>query len=95
MYIAVSDKGELFVTEHWDGQYTMLDAQGQRVLTIGCKGKPPFEYKYPTGIATDGEGNVYLASAHKVKKFNRQGELVKSVGEKGGNIGEFNYPWGV
>ena len=96
MYIAVGDKGELFVTEHWDYRYTVLDAQGQRVLTIGSKGKPPFGYGGPTGIATDSEGNVYVASAgHKVQKFNRRGEVIKSVGKKGGNVGKFTYPHGV
>ena len=95
LYIAVGDKGELFVTEHWDYRYTELDAQGQRVLTLGSKGEPLFGYGCPTGIATDGEGNVYVASDHRVQKFNRLGEVVKSVGKKGGNVAEFKYPYGV
>ena len=95
LYVAVSDKGELFVTEHLERRYTMLDAQGQRVLTIGARGKPPFGDGCPTGIATDGEGNVYVASTHKVQKFNRRGEVVKSVGKKGRNPGEFDHPKGV
>ena len=95
-YIAISDKGELLVTEYWDHRYTVLDAQGKRVLTIGSKGRPPFGDGCPTGIATDGEGNVYIAStSHKVQKFNRRGELVKTVGKKGRDIGEFDWPWGV
>ena len=95
-YIAVGDKGELFVTEFSDYRYTVLDAQGRRVQTVGSKGKPPFGDQHPTGIATDGKGNVYLAiEDHKVQKFNRQGEVIKSVGKKGGNVGEFNWPCGV
>ena len=95
LFTAVGDKGELFVTEHWDYRYAVLDAQGQRVLNIGSKGKPPFGDRCPTGIATDGEGNVYVANSHKVRKFNKHGEVVKSVGENGGNVGEFNWPYGV
>ena len=94
-YIAVGNKGELLVTEHWDHQYTVLNTQGQRILTIGSKGKPPFEYGYTTGIATDDEGNVYVASDHIVQKLNRCGEVVKSIGKKGRNVGEFDWPWGV
>ena len=83
-YIAVGDKGELFVTEL--EQYTVLDTQGQRVLTVGVEGGP-------TGIAADGEGNVYVTSGdHKLYKFNRRGEVVRSVGKKGENVGEFNQP---
>ena len=92
-YIAFGGKGELFVTEHSDRQYTELDAQGQKVP---LEGKPPFCYGCPTGIATDGEENVYVAtSQHKVQKFNRRGEVIKSVGKWGRNVGEFHWPWGV
>ena len=64
----------------------MLDSQGQRVLTIGSKGKAPFWDQGPSGITTDGKGNVYVASAHKVQKFNRRGKMVKSVGKKGRKV---------
>ena len=92
-YIAVADKEKLFVTEHWDYKYTELNAQGQRILTIGSEGKSPFGDERPTGIATDGEGNVYVASDHKVQKFNRRGEVVKSVKKR--SSCKFEYPWGV
>ena len=39
---------------------------------------------------------MYVASTdHEVQKFNRRGEVVKSVGENGGNAGEFDGPFGV
>ena len=90
-YIAVGDKGELFVTEREEYRYTMLDSQGQRVLTIGSKGKAPFWDQDPTGIATDGMGNVYVASAYKLQKFNRDGEVITSVGKEGKDVRNFNY----
>ena len=54
-----------------------------------------FADRNPTGVATGGEGNVYVASEDKVQKFNRRGEVVKSVGKKGRNAGEFDWPYGV
>ena len=92
-YVALDEKGKLFVTEHWDYQYTELNAQGQRVLTVGSRGKPPFVDERPTGIATDGEGSIYVASDHKVQKFNKRGEVVKSVKKRSSCA--FEYPWGV
>ena len=91
--IALSDT-ELFVTE--DYRYTVLNMQGQRVLTIGSKGKPPFGDGDPTGIATDGDGSVFITNGnHKLWKFSRRGELVKSIGKMGRNDGEFDWPLGV
>ena len=93
-YVAFGDKEELFVTEHWQRQYTVLDAEGQRVLTVVPLDDPL--YGWTTGIATDDDGNVYVASGnHRVQKLNRGGEVVKSVGKEGENVGEFSEPWGV
>ena len=88
-YIAVGDKGELFVTEFCN-LYTVLDSQGQKLLTIESKGNSPFGDEAPGGIATDSEGNVYVASGDKLRKLNKHGKVVKSVGNKGKNVGEFN-----
>ena len=38
---------------------------------------------------------MYVASNDKVQKFNRRGELVKSVGKEGRNVGEFRITEGV
>ena len=96
MYVAVGDKGELCMSEHWDRRYTVLDAWGKIVLTKGFNIKPQFGDVYPAGIVTDGEGNVYVATNdHALQKFNRGGEVVKSVGKEGRNSGEFDHPWGV
>ena len=92
-YIAVGDKGELFVTE--TDQYTMLNAQGQRVLTVGSADELLFEDGDPIGISVDCEGNVYVTKKHKLHKFSRHGELVKSVGKEGENVGEFDRPYNV
>ena len=93
LHMAISDT-ELLVTE--TNRYTVLNMQGQKVLTIGSKGKPPFGDGNPIGIATDGDGSVYIASEdHKLWKFSRHGELVKSTWKKGGNAGELGCPLGV
>ena len=98
LYSAIGDM-ELFVTEPRASRYTVLNMQGKSVLTgqtVGSKGKPPFGNAGPTGIAIGGDGSVFIASNdHKVRKFNRRGELMKSIGKKGRNAGEFDCPEGV
>ena len=50
----------------------------------------------PTGIAVDGS-NIYVAdySNNTLLKFDKTGNLFKSVGQKGSGKGEFNGPAGV
>ena len=82
------------MTENCDHQYTVLNAHGHRVLNVGSEGE--FEDGDPAGIAADGEGNVYVTSEdHKLWKFNRCGEVVKSIGKEGENVGEFNWPFNI
>ena len=95
IYSAVGDT-QVFVTEHGASRYTVLNMQGQRVLTIGSKGKPPFGNGGPTGIATGDDGSVFITcNDHKLRKFDRCGDLVVSVGERGKNNQEFDCPEGV
>ena len=52
---------------------------------------------WPCHIAIDSKDNVYVTSKHKLQKFDRNGEFVKSVGSgsEGSKLGEFNLPRGV
>ena len=43
--------------------HSILNIQGQNVLTIGFKRTPPLGDGNPTGIATDGDGSVYTATS--------------------------------
>ena len=45
--------------------------------------------------ATYYTNNVYVSSEHKLQKFTGSGELIKCVGQRGSEEGEFDDPRGV
>ncbi len=53
---------------------------------------PAFEF--PTGIAADADGNIYVADSgnHRIVKLNSEGEILLTFGQKGSGIKEFQYP---
>ena len=64
--------------------HSILNIQGQNVLTIESKGTPPFGDGNPIGIATDCDGSVYTATSDdKLHKINRHGEVMKSIWKRG------------
>ena len=95
--------GEMYVTESSTShaQVAVFDSSGKRISTIGSRGDEPGQFQDPYYItyyiAIDSKDNVYVTSNHKLQKFNRNGEFVKSVGsdKRGSQPGEFNMPHGV
>jgi len=87
----------MYITEWSSHQVAVFDKFGKKVSSIGSRGDKPGEFVYPTGITVDNNNNFYVTSEHKLQKFNRNGEFVKSVGSgsKGSKPGEFNDPKGV
>jgi DNA-binding beta-propeller fold protein YncE len=51
----------------------------------------------PTGVAVDGQGNLYVTDtgSHQIHVFNASGELTRSFGGLGGELGKLYEPRGV
>ena len=49
----------------------------------------------PAGITIDNADNIYLSSDHKLQKFTSSDKLIKCVGQRSSNEGEFRDPHGV
>ena len=47
------------------------------------------------GITIDNEDNIYVSVPHSVIKLDKDGRLIKMVGEKGAQHGEFDNPRGI
>ena len=94
---AFNSHGEMYVTERSNHQVAVFDSIGKRISTFGSEGHRPGQFLFPCYIAIDTNDNIYVTSDHKLQKFSRNGEFVKSVGRDtaGSKPGEFKYPRGV
>jgi len=85
---------KLFVRDYYTHQVVVLDSRLKFSHVIGDRD----EFKSIGGIAVNDEtGHVYVADQLKncVKKFKLDGELVKLIGHKGTDDGEFRSPCGL
>ncbi len=68
------------------------------VLQFGTEGYDDGEFKSPTGIALDPEGNIYIADTdtHSIQKFDKKGTFLARWGDEPGEAeGQFYYPRGL
>jgi len=95
--VAFNSHGEMYVVVVNPSQVAVFDSSDKRISTIGSEGDGPGQFKAPRYIAIDSNDNIFVTSKHKLQKFNRNGEFVKSVGSgsKGSKPGEFHLPKGV
>jgi len=76
----------------------IYDLRGKRIGAIGGKpGADLGEFSYPTYVAVDAKGFVYVSDTlnSRVQKFDPDGKFVTSFGQLGTNWGEFDKPKGV
>ena len=93
MYIAFSDKGDVFVTSYADNCIHVYDNNGKKKTTIGSKGSGELQFEDPRGITIIGE-IVYIAECegHRIHKLTTRGEFLGTFGEKGTGMGQFDSP---
>lgn len=76
----------------------IFDLDGRRIGAIGGAPGGDFgQFSYPTMIAVDDKGNVYVSDTlnSRVQKFDASGKFVTSFGQLGTAWGEFDKPKGV
>ena len=88
MGVAVDLLDNIYISDSGAGKVFILNRKGRLIFTIDGIGRP-------TGIAIDNnEGFLYVVdtSAHDIKVFDLKGDYIKTLGLRGGEDGEFNYP---
>ncbi len=67
-------------------------------MHFGTEGYDDGEFKSPTGVALDRDGNIYVADTdtHSIQKFDKNGTFLARFGdEPGDGDGQFYYPRGL
>ena len=90
--ITFNSKQKLVVGERDGKKVIVFDKDGNRIQTIVCE-----RLKGVRGVAVDEDDSIYVAdgTSHSVLKFSKEGKLVKVVGQRGAQPGEFNTPISV
>ncbi len=82
----------------WVGtRATVLEEQLACIFETAKHLISPPVFEFPTSIATDKEGNFYIADSgnHRIVKFDSEWKEVGAFGQKGSGLGQFQYPVSV
>jgi sugar lactone lactonase YvrE len=89
---------ELFVCDVDNGRVLVLDKNdGTQKRTIGTKGSGEGQLFFPTNLARDTEGNLFVADTGntRIVEFNLQGRFTAQFGQAGDRPGMFTRPKGI
>ena len=75
----------------------MFTIEGEFVSHWGTGGEGAGQLNGPSGMAFDGEDNLYLVDhrSHRVQMFSKEGRFLGGWGSFGANEGQLNTPWGI
>ena len=95
--IAVSEGGEIVVSERDGNSVSIISANGEK-KSIGTSGSAPGQFNYPEGVSIDVKGGGIVVcdlSNYRIQQFSPTGKHLKTVGTKGNGPLQFNQPVGI
>jgi DNA-binding beta-propeller fold protein YncE len=99
LYLAVSPKGDVYVTDRSAASIQIYDKNGKYLSRFTPKtDQPDFSWS-PLSIAFDKQGSMYVVDAqkdkHRVLVFDKNGQLKLEFGKEGAGKGEFEFANGI
>jgi hypothetical protein len=93
--VAIDSHGDVFVTANIG--VSKFTGSGTLLTQWGTPGSGNSQFQYPSAVATDAEGNVYVADdqLHRIQKFTGSGTYLAQWGSRGSGNGQFESPDGV
>lgn len=91
------DSREILVADTGEHRLVVLSPDDVVLATIGERGTRPGQFNFPTFVATDADGRVYVSDSlnFRVQVLERDGSVVRTIGEKGDLPGYFSQPKGI
>lgn len=76
---------------------TMCTLKEEYITEFGSAGEGDGQFVWPSSIAVDGEGNVYVADEwlNRITVYTRDGEFIRKWGKPGSGPGELDRPAGL
>ncbi|MBU4259030.1 MAG: NHL repeat-containing protein [Proteobacteria bacterium] len=83
--IKVGKQGDIYTLSTLEGIARKYDRSGKKILEFGGRGKGRDEFSFPTSLAVDNKGLIYIVDQHKNKifVFDRQGKFVFNFSRPG------------
>lgn len=99
--IAVTSEGDIAVTDFFNHRVEVFKPDGTFVREMGAQGMlrrvRSAGLNYPTRVTASPDGTLWVADAYnyRVVAFDREGNLIKRLGKKGGKPGQFDVSAGI
>lgn len=101
--MAIAPDGSVFVVnrsyeQRPDGVHlTVCTLDEEYITEFGAAGEGDGEFVWPTSVALDSKGDVYVADEwlNRISKFTKDGEYLSKWGTAGSGDGEINGPSGI
>ena len=90
--VALNCRGEAVVTEENRNRcVSVFSPSGEKIQSFGKHGSGQGEFKHPSGVAVDGEGNILVADwgNHCIQKLTADGQFIAAVGTGNGCVQGF------
>lgn len=95
--VAVLSSGDVVVCDTSYGRLHVFSSQLEHRRTIGAPGSGTGHLQYPTDVAVDNAGNMYVVDffGNKVTKYAADGSVALEFGSEGAGAGSFMGPAGI